>query len=308
MLVTEDCFVALVRAFKASDKFKGYAAGTQRLWGDALDFVARPDCLGALSLQEIRPSLTQGFFDGISAFPARQAYTLKALRQLERWAIRRDYIPRPITLGVEIEGADGGHIPWSDEQVALAERFARPDIAMAVTLGANTGQRGSDLVRMGWGDIETCDGIDGINVRQVKTGVVVWVPILPPLAKAMAIWTRRLGPFLLRLDGRAWQRKELTDAWTTERQRNDALRPLLTCGPDKNKPLVLHGLRGHACVKLVRQGINTRQIADITGMSEENVKTYTRFSSQRDNAVAAVYHLRGQSANASVVKSNRSNG
>lgn len=304
MLVTEDCFAALVRAFKASEKFKTYSPGTQRLWGDALDFAARPDCLGALSLQEIRPILVQAFFDGLAGRPGKQAYTLRALTQIERWSIARDYIPRPITMGVEIGDSDGGHVPWSDEQVALGERYARPDLARAITLGANTGQRGSDLIRMGWTDIEHVDGIDGINVRQVKTGVVVWVPILPPLANAMATWERRPGPFLLRPDDRAWTRKELTDAWTVERVRNEALRSLLACGPDKNKPLVLHGLRGHACVRLVRQGINTRQISDMIGMSEENVKVYTRFSSQRDNAVAAVHHLRGQSGNASMVKSN----
>ena len=37
-----------------------------------------------------------------------------------------------------------------------------------MTLAANTGQRGSDLVRMGPTDIETYQGIDGINVTQLK--------------------------------------------------------------------------------------------------------------------------------------------
>ena len=61
-------------------------------------------------------------------------------------------------------------MPWTAEQVALAERHARADIARVVTLGANTGQRGSDLIRMGPTDIETYDGRDGIKVIQKRAG------------------------------------------------------------------------------------------------------------------------------------------
>ena len=283
--VTEDSFAALVRAFMLSSKFAAYAEETRKLWGRELMFAARPDCLGTLSLQEIRPSLVQAFFDGLAGRPGKQAASLAAIKQLEKYAVVRDLLPRPITTGVEIEDSDGGHVPWSGEQVELAERHARPDIALAITLGANTGQRGSDLVRMGWTDIEIFKGIEGIAVRQVKTGREVWVPILSALAAAMATWQRRPGPFLLRQDGRPWTRVALTNAWLHERRVNPALAPLRTAD------LVMHGLRGHACVRLVRAGLNTRQISDIVGMSEPMVARYTRLSLQRENAIAAVHHL-----------------
>jgi DNA-binding CsgD family transcriptional regulator len=61
----------------------------------------------------------------------------------------------------------------------------------------------------------------------------------------------------------------------------------------KRAGLVLHGLRGHACVRLLRSGFNTRQISDWVGMSEPMVKNYTRFSDQKDNALAAVHLLDG---------------
>lgn len=290
-IVTEDLFAALVRAFMASPKFRDYADETQRVWGRELNFMARPDCLGGLSLQEIRPSLTQAYFDGLSGRPGKQAVALAVLRQLEKWAIVRDLLPKPITLGVEIGDMDGGHLPWSDEQVALAEKHARPHLARAVTLAANTGQRGSDLIRMGPTDIETFDGIEGINVSQKKTGRKVWVPITAELAAAMATWERRPGPFLTRLSGAAWTRRKLTAHWSHERDHNAALEPLRLCGPDKDTPMVLHGLRGHACVRLLRAGANTLQIANMVGMSEGMVKNYTRHASQRQNAAAAVHLL-----------------
>lgn len=290
-LVTEDSFAALVRAFKVSPKFTGYAQATQDLWGRELDFAARPDCLGTLARHEIRPSLVQAYFDGLAGLPGKQAAALAAIRQLEKWAVVRDLLPRQITLGVETEDSDGGHVPWSADQVAFAEANLPAHLSRVITLAANTGQRGSDLIRMGWSDIELYEGIEGLNVRQKKTGRDVWIPIASPLAAAMRTWERRPGPFLTRADGRLWTRKALTNAWTYQRDTNPAFASYRLCGPDLDRPMVIHGLRGHACVVLLRAGANTRQIADMVGMSEEMVASYTRLSLQRDNAVAAVHHL-----------------
>jgi hypothetical protein len=296
--VTEDCFAMVVREFLASPKFAGYAPATQDLWRRYLNFAARPNCMGAVSVEDLEPAIVQGYMDGLTGYTGVQAATLAAFKQLERWAIVRNKLPRQITLGVEIEESDGGHIPWTDEQVALAEQHARPDIARAITLGANTGQRGSDLIRMGWADIETFRGVDGINVVQQKTGREVWVPITPTLAAAMATWEKKPGPFLTRLDGSRWTRPDLTMAWTYQRDMNSALKPLAG--------LVLHGLRGHACVRLLRANANTRQISDMVGMSEPMVARYTRLSLQKENASAAVYHMQRTSREPGSGKSGKS--
>ena len=67
------------------------------------------------------------------AKPAKAEAALAALKQLDRWAVKRDYLPRPITYGVEVEPSDGGHVPWTDEQVAIAERGAAEYHGEAVT-------------------------------------------------------------------------------------------------------------------------------------------------------------------------------
>jgi integrase len=250
-----------------------------------LDFACRPTLLGAVSLEEIRPALVQQYLDGWSDKPGKQAAALAAFKALERWAIVRDLLARPITFGVETGKPTGGHVPWTDEQVALAELSARPDLRRVITLGANTGQRGSDLVRMGWGDIEIVEGRPGINVKQVKTGREVWVPILKPLREAMETWERRPGPFLLTPWGEPWDRQQLTEAWSYERKTNPALRPLL------DADLVLHGLRGHACVRLYRAGLNSRDVSVLVGMSVPMVERYCRLSDQKKNALAAVLKI-----------------
>jgi integrase len=300
--VTEDSFAALIRLFMSPANVKwrepppaGYAKSTKDNWGRELKLMAHPDCLGALKLAEIRPSLVQAYFDGISHLPGKCEGGLSVLKQLEKWAVVRDLLPRPITTGVEIPTSDNGHIPWTDEQVQLGETLARPELRRVITLAANTGQRGSDLVRMCWTDIETDEGIDGINVTQVKTGKRVWLPITRALADAMKTWERRPGPFLLKPDGTPWTRGDLSNAWARNRDTDPALKPLgkdaVAGKPTDDVGLVIHGLRGTACVRLKRAGATVPQIADMVGMSHEMVERYCRLSAQKENAKAAVVHL-----------------
>ncbi len=283
MHVTPDSFYALVRDYTVSDKFRGLSPASRALWGRELEYACRPNCLGHLRALDVGPAEVEEYLEGWSDKPGKQAAALAAFKALEKWALKKKRIKIQFALGVEIEKSEGGHIPWTDEQVAFGEANARSDLARIITLGANTGQRGSDLIRMGWGDIETHRGLDGINVVQKKTGKELWCPIFPALAKAMESWERRPGPFCLNQAGKPWERKQLSEAWNYEREHNPVLKPLAD--------LVLHGLRGHACVRLYRAGYNTKQIANLVGMSEPMVGRYTRLSVQKENAVAAIFQL-----------------
>jgi hypothetical protein len=96
----------------------------------------------------------------------------------------------------------------------------------------------------------------------------------------METWERAPGPFLRRLDGRPWRKDDLTDHIERARDRHPEL-----------AGLVLHGLRGHACVQLRRAGLSGVLISDMVGMSVPMVERYCRFSAQRENATAAIVHL-----------------
>ena len=146
----------------------GLAYNTKASYGHFLAIAELPETLGALSVEVIRPALVQAFLDGFSDRPASQRNARAALKAVEKWAIVRDRLPWPITFGTEAPGSGGGHEPWSDEQVAIAEAHARHNLSRAVTLGANTGQRGSNLVKMRWTDLEIYEGRLGINVTQQK--------------------------------------------------------------------------------------------------------------------------------------------
>jgi integrase len=285
--VTDQAFAVVVRAFMASPKFQGYSQSIKDNWGRELRLIAEnPDALGSVSVLIMRPALVQAYLDGMSTLPGKQEVAFKAIKQVERWAIVRDLLPNEITTGVEIVGSAGGHKPWRDEHVELAERYARRGFARIVTLAANTGQRGSDVVKMRWTDIETVGGRLGINVVQQKTGLALWIPFTQPLIATIESWERSPGFIVRRLtSGLPWTRKRLSSEWPIVRDSTPELKPLSELG------LVLHGLRATACVRLSRAGATTRQIADWVGMSERMVGRYCRFSEQRENALAAVIHL-----------------
>ena len=152
-------------------------------------------------------------------------------------------------------------------------------------LGASTGQRGADLIKMRWNDIEVVDGHTGINVTQRKTGLQLWIPFTQALAAAMAAWERAPGAILRAPDGKAWVRPQFSMAWERERDSNPSLVPC--------RGMVLHGLRATACVQLRHLGATQSQISDMVGLSIPMVARYCRQSAQKDNAMAAVHYLDG---------------
>jgi integrase len=278
-------FAQVIRAYLASPKYDALAKSTRVSYGYLLGLAERPDTLGAYPVDVIRPALVQAFLDGLADRPAQQKNAQTALKAVEKWALVRDLLAHPITMGTEAPGGTGAYEPWTDEQVELAERCCRPHLARVIILASNTGQRGSDLVKMRWSDIEEYEGRPGINVTQKKTGLAIWIPFTQELIKAVAAWERRPTFILLKEDGLPFTRAQLSDQWLRERDTRPALAPLKEAG------LVLHGLRATAVVRLRRAGATTGQIAGMVGMSEPMVNRYCRKSVQRENALAAVHYL-----------------
>lgn len=280
---TPDSFAGVINAYLSSPKFQGLAQATQTNY--RLHLALAQSVLGGRSVEVIRPALVQAFLDGLSDTPAKQKVAQTALKAVERWAIVRDLLPRPITMGTEAPGGEGGHIPWTAEQVRLAETYAAPHLSRVITLAANTGQRGSDLVRMRWSDLETYEGRLGLNVVTQKVGLQLWIPLTQELAAALNGWERKPGYILLKEDGQPWTRQQLSDQWLRERNCNPHLKPLAG--------LRIHGLRATAIVRLRRAGVSTGLISSLVGLSENMVNRYCRFAVQKDNAIAAVIQLDG---------------
>lgn len=301
-----DTFSFVINSYLASPKFQALAPNSQASYRRYLLRVEGSD-LGAMPADQIRPKLIQAFLDGMAEKPGAQANAAVALKALEWWAAGPRELTGPFMKGVEVIGTSGGHQPWTDAQVALAEQHARPDIARAIVLAANTGQRASDLVRMAWCDIEKHEGRAGINVTQKKTGVQLWIPFTRHLAAAMETWDRKPAPIslkrgdwvdttpiLLKRDGTRWTRSDISMAWKWERDHNPAL--------ESCRDQVLHGLRATACIRLRRLGATESEISAMIGLSIPMVSRYCRFSDQRKNATAAADLMDGTNGERTVVK------
>jgi integrase len=149
-------------------------------------------------------------------------------------------------------------------------------------LALYTGQRGSDVVRLGWTDLDQ----GGFDLRQRKTGIELHCPVLPELEAEMQTWERRPGPFLLQANGRPYTRKLLDEHFADARKEIPAL-----------AGTTLHGLRSTAVIRLRRAGLSSGSIGDIIGMSLAMIERYCRFADKKASASAAVMDLKERAQN-----------
>jgi integrase len=77
-----------------------------------------------------------------------------ALQAVSTWARARNHIQVGWVEGVEPYELKGGHKPWTEVQCDAAETKLTGWLRRAYYLARYTGQRGSDVVRIGFADIE----------------------------------------------------------------------------------------------------------------------------------------------------------
>lgn len=276
-------FGGVINAYLDSPTFLEMKGSTQQQYRRYL-LRAEGSLIGAMPADEVKPKHVQAYLDSMAKLPGAQQAAYTALKVLEAFAAGpRELLLYPIMTGIKIVRSTGGHDPWTESQITVAIEHARPDISRAIMLGAWTGQRISDLVKMAWTDLQEDNGRLGIHVIQKKTGRELWIPFTRQLEDAVATWERRPAPLLLKPDGTRWTRNDLGMAWQAERKRN----PKLTDCRD----LVFHGLRASACVRLRRLGASEAEISAMVGMSIPMVSRYCRFADQKVNARAAVHYL-----------------
>jgi len=284
--ITDNKFAHVIRQYLASEKFGRLSDSTRYGYARVLRIAERSDGLGGIDVSEMDSYFVQSYLDGLADRPGVQHVARVAIKSVEKWAIVRRLLPRPFSIGVEIVGSDGAREPWSDGEVALAEQHARPDLARAVTLAVNTGQRAIDLCAMRWSAFREYKGHMGVDVVQQKTGKRLWVPLTADLESALAMWPRSSVFVLTSHKGAPWARTTLTTEWQRERRKNEALAPL------EERKLSLHGLRATAVVRLRRAGVSRPIIGDMVGMSAQMVDRYCRRSDQADNALVGLEMLR----------------
>jgi integrase len=176
--------------------------------------------------------------------------------------------------------SDGFHT-WTEEEVAQFEAHhpvgSKARIALALLL---TGQRRSDIIRMGWQHLVG----DAIAVRQEKTGTPLLIPldIDPSLRLALMLVPKTNLTFLVTMFGAPYTARGFT---TWFRKRCDAAGLPPQCSA--------HGLRKLVATRLANASCPEEEIKAITGhRSSSEVARYTKARDQKRLAQAAANRLK----------------
>lgn len=273
---------ALAVSFYASSDWAGLKATTQAAYRRIIERVRaehgdKPVAL--LEAKHLRAIVAKGAGDA----PAAANHRLRTLRALMRHAVdiglRDDDPSRDLR---RVRYRSDGIATWSEEDIAQYEARwpsgSRQRLALALLL--YTGQRRSDVVRMGRQHLRRAGA--AIMVRQLKTDAVLEIPLHQALAAELALVPEGQLTFLLTDYGRPFTAPGFYNAfigWV----RAAGL-------PAGRSP---HGLRKACCRRLAEAGCTAHQIMAISGHATlAEVERYTRAVEQARMAETAMARIK----------------
>ena len=119
--IKQGTFASVIRAYLMSPKFDALAHSTRSATATCSGWPRSGKRSAHTRLRSSVRPLCRRFSTGSADRPAQQKNARAAIKAVEKWAIVRDLLPYPITMGTEAPGGTGGFEPWTDEQVELAE-------------------------------------------------------------------------------------------------------------------------------------------------------------------------------------------
>jgi integrase len=278
-------FDRLVQDYYASADYKRLATDTQGAYQRIIDSLLREANIGHRLVAQMTRQHVQLIVGRRAATPAAANHFLKKLRILLRFAIDNGWRKDDPTIRIRMF-AGGEFHAWTEDEIRQFERRwpvgTRERTAFALLLF--TGQRGSDVRRMGWQDVRE----NAIHVVQLKTGQKLWIPLHADLAAVLQPCRRDVGSILQTTFGKPFTVKGIGN-FMANRIAASGLPP--RC--------VMHGLRKAAARRLAEAGCSTKEIAAITGhRTLQEIERYTKAADQKRLAVAAMERLEGQKPNA----------
>jgi len=216
--------------------------------------------------------------------PFAQRNFLNTVRAMFRWAMKEGRIPDDPTLGVTRERVKTiGYKTWSETEI---ERFAAAHpigtkACLAFALLLYTGQRRSDVVKMGPQDIH----LDVLTVDQGKTDggdeAHLEIPVHPKLREIIdATPAVGVNTFLVTRFGKPYTAPGFGNWFRT------------LCDAAGCPDVSAHGLRKATARRLAEIGCTAHQIAAITGhASLSEVQRYTKAADRKRLAREAIAKL-----------------
>ncbi|MEC9312939.1 MAG: tyrosine-type recombinase/integrase [Pseudomonadota bacterium] len=255
---------ALIASYYQTADFLGLSPVTQRTYRNILERFRAEHADKRVAMLEKRH--IQKLMGERAATPSAANRLLRMLHILMTHAIDLGWRKDDPTFGVKkLREKTGGFTTWGEEHIAAFLDYHKPGTRAhtALMLLLYTGQRRSDVVKMGPGNVK--DGC--IAIVQQKTGQPVDIPILPPLQ--VVLDTLPDTATFLTSDRHSADNGPLTPEgftnWfrkmvqaVTHEENGKQVRSL----PDG---LSSHGLRKATCRRLAEHGCSPHEIMSISG-------------------------------------------
>ncbi|MEX5597086.1 tyrosine-type recombinase/integrase [Pseudophaeobacter sp. C1-32P7] len=227
------------------------------------------------------------FLDTLIEKPGARKNTIGALRAMYKFADERGYVrPNPAKGISTTYRSAGGATPWTvDDLKKFRERHPFGTMAhLALTVFMFTACRVSDAIWIGRNNESTSNGIHWLGWQPRKKGsTYVEIPIMPPLAKAIAAQnvTHVDGCYLLSSHGTPFSSSDsFRNRFKTWCREADL--------PDRSP----HGIRKAAGHLLALEGATQHQIMAVHGHSQAATsEIYTKDVERRRLAADAVAKL-----------------
>jgi len=281
---TKGLFAEIIKAYKASPKWRNLAAGSKRNYGYLLkEIEARfgDTEIRAFNHRQMRAKILEWRDKHALVAPATAELCLTLLKVIVKFADGRGLLDTNILAGVEKNRPQNrADQVWTAEEIKRLLAVASPELSWAIKLALLTGQRIGDLIRIKWADIR--DGV--LFVIQAKTAARVEIPVGQALASLLAEIPQRAETVLTGPRGRAWaDTSHLRQAWAEALVRANL----------RQTGKRFHDLRGTAITCMADMGCTESQIAAISGHSLEHVGKVLKFylsrtAVQAANAVAKI--------------------
>lgn len=267
----------LVASWKEHSDWQRTAPATQRQRENILKHVLEK--AGGRDYGDItRADIRRGREDR-KATPSAANNFLKTMRALFNWALAEELIDENPALGVPLfpKTKDGGFPTWSvDDVQTYRDKYplgTRERLVMEIAL--NTGLRRSDIVRVG--GVHVHNGV--IDIKTAKTGVQLYVPVLPRLQEAIDAMPPR--PI--------WVCSERNGKPIAKESLGTMFREWCNAASVSKR---LHGLRKLCATVIADEGASELELQALFGWITNNQSAvYTREANKRRLAMQAAIRL-----------------
>lgn len=249
----------LIVSYKCSRDWDRLAPRTKIEWDRWLGRIN--DRFGILSIKQfdraaIRPEITD-WRDEWAQTPRAADMGIQVLSRLMTFAAGKGLILVNPCKGIsQIYEVDRSEIIWTASDFERLKAVSSPEIYQAARLGALTGLRLSDLLKLSWSHVAPL----AIEIRTGKSRGkrAALIPLHGELRELLAAIPKRATTVLTNTDGMPW-RSGFTSSWQKAMKR-------------AGLKLHFHDLRGTAATRLYVGGITIREIAEILAWSEDQVE------------------------------------